>query len=52
MSALFFGLVAGSVYVASRMVERVDGVAIGMGGMIRRDSLPGPDIGYAMLPAY
>ena len=32
--------------------RRSDGVAIGMGGMIRRDSLPGPDIGYAMLPAY
>ena len=31
MSALFFGLVAGSVYVASRLVERVDGPAIGIG---------------------
>lgn len=35
------------------IIERLsDGVAIGMCGMIRRDSLPGPDIGYAMLPAY
>lgn len=31
MSALFFGLVAGSVYVASRMVKSVDGAAIGFG---------------------
>ena len=38
-----------SFYIIER---RSDGVAIGMCGMIRRDSLPGPDIGYAMLPAY
>ena len=38
-----------SFYIIER---RSDGVAMGMGGMIRRDSLPGPDIGYAMLPAY
>lgn len=31
MSALFFGLVAGSVYVASRMLERIDATAIGIG---------------------
>ena len=38
-----------SFYIIER---RSDGAGMGMGGMIRRDSLPGPDIGYAMLPAY
>jgi RimJ/RimL family protein N-acetyltransferase len=36
-----------SVYV----VERRDGVALGMCGLIRRDGLDGVDIGYAFLPA-
>lgn len=31
MSALFFGLVAGSVYVASRMLDRIDVVGLGIG---------------------
>lgn len=35
-----------SVYV----VERGDGVALGMCGLIRRDGLDGVDLGYAFLP--
>lgn len=35
-----------SIYV----VERRDGVALGMCGLIRRDGLDGVDIGYAFLP--
>ncbi|UQV47149.1 GNAT family N-acetyltransferase [Janthinobacterium lividum] len=31
---------------------RSDGVAMGICGLILRASLPGPDIGYALLPAY
>jgi len=35
------------------LVELKDsGVAIGMSGLIKRESLPGVDIGYAFLPAY
>ncbi|HSW05011.1 GNAT family N-acetyltransferase [Aquabacterium sp.] len=34
-------------------VERVaDGALIGMCGLTQRDSLPEPDVGYALLPAY
>lgn len=32
--------------------RREDGVRLGMCGLIRRDSLPCEDIGYAFLPAY
>jgi len=32
--------------------HRADGVAIGMCGLIKRPTMPGPDIGYALLPAY
>ncbi|WP_454776118.1 GNAT family N-acetyltransferase [Janthinobacterium tructae] len=32
--------------------RRSDGVAIGMCGLIKRATMPGPDIGYALLPAY
>ena len=32
--------------------HRGDGVAIGMCGLIKRATMPGPDIGYALLPAY
>ena len=32
--------------------HRADGVAIGMCGLIKRATMPGPDIGYALLPAY
>lgn len=34
------------------VVQRRDGVAIGMSGLIRRVGLDGVDIGYALLPAY
>lgn len=36
-----------SLLVAER---KVDGAALGMCGLIRRDSLDAPDIGYALLP--
>lgn len=32
--------------------HRADGVPIGMCGLIKRATMPGPDIGYALLPAY
>ncbi|PLY40026.1 GNAT family N-acetyltransferase [Janthinobacterium sp. ROICE36] len=32
--------------------RRSDGIAMGICGLILRASLPGPDIGYALLPAY
>lgn len=33
-------------------VELKDGTAIGMCGFVRRDTLPGPDIGFAFLPEF
>lgn len=33
-------------------VELKDGTQIGMCGFVRRDSLPGPDIGFAFLPEF
>lgn len=38
-----------SLYIVER---RSDGATVGMAGLVRRDSLPGPDIGYAVRPAY
>lgn len=38
-----------SLYIVER---RTDGAAIGMCGLIKRDTLADVDIGYAMLPAY
>ena len=38
-----------SLYIIER---RSDGAPVGMAGLVRRDSLPGPDIGYAVRPAY
>jgi len=38
-----------SLYMTER---RSDGATIGMCGLVRRTSLPGPDIGYALRPAY
>lgn len=32
--------------------RRADGAALGMCGLVRRDTLPHADIGYALLPAY
>ena len=37
------------LYIVER---RSDGAPVGMAGLVRRDSLPGPDIGYAVRPAY
>jgi RimJ/RimL family protein N-acetyltransferase len=34
------------------MQRRSDGAPLGMCGLIKRDSLPAVDIGYAMMPAY
>lgn len=34
------------------VVRKADGVRIGMCGLIRRDGLPDPDVGYVFLPPY
>jgi RimJ/RimL family protein N-acetyltransferase len=34
------------------MVETKDGIPVGMSGIIRRDNLENPDIGFAFLPAF
>ncbi|MES2126089.1 MAG: GNAT family N-acetyltransferase [Pseudomonadota bacterium] len=38
-----------SLYLA---VDKASGAPAGLCGLIRRDSLPGVDVGYAFLPAY
>ena len=35
-----------------RVERREDGVVVGMCGLIRRETLPHPDLGYAYLPAH
>lgn len=35
-----------------RVVRRADGAEIGMCGVLKRDSLPDPDIGFSFFPAY
>ena len=35
-----------------RVVRRADGASIGMCGVLRRDSLPDPDIGFSFFPDY
>ena len=35
-----------------RVVRRTDGASIGMCGVLRRDSLPDPDIGFSFFPDY
>lgn len=35
-----------------RVERREDGAVVGMCGLIRRESLPHPDLGYAYLPAF
>jgi ribosomal-protein-alanine N-acetyltransferase len=35
-----------------RVVRRSDGASIGMCGLLRRDSLPDPDIGFSFFPEY
>jgi len=37
------------LYVAER---KNDGVPVGLCGFVKRDTLPGPDIGFAFLPQY
>ena len=32
--------------------QKSDGVAVGLCGFVRRDTLPGPDIGFAFLPEF
>jgi len=34
------------------VVLKQDGTAVGVCGFVRRDTLPGPDIGFAFLPEY
>lgn len=43
---------AANGYGLWRVERREDGAVIGMCGLVRRESLPGPDIGYAYLPAF
>ncbi|WP_342117801.1 GNAT family N-acetyltransferase [Pseudoduganella sp. OTU4001] len=52
-------ILAGPVEMQARLgyslwlvLRKEDGAAIGMCGLIRRDTLPATDIGYAYLPAY
>ena len=35
-----------------RVVRKEDGVEVGMCGVLRRDTLPEPDIGFSFLPEY
>ena len=35
-----------------KVTRKADGVAVGMSGLVRRDSLPRPDLGYAFLPEH
>lgn len=39
-------------YGLLRMGLKSDGTPIGMCGVLRRDTLPEPDLGFSMLPAY
>ena len=34
------------------VVQRSDGASVGVCGFVRRDTLPGPDIGFAFLPEH
>ena len=34
------------------VLRKEDGIQIGMSGVLRRDSLPDPDLGFSFLPAY
>lgn len=43
---------AANGYGLWRVERRGDGAVAGMCGLVRRESLPGPDIGYAYLPAF
>ena len=35
-----------------RVVRKSDGITVGMCGVLRRDTLPDPDIGFSFLPEY
>lgn len=35
-----------------RVDRKRDGVPVGMCGLVKRDALPGPDLGYALLPEH
>ena len=35
-----------------RVVRKADGEALGMCGVLKRDTLPDPDIGFSFLPAH
>ena len=35
-----------------RVVRKSDGVGVGICGVLKRDSLPGPDIGFSFLPEH
>jgi RimJ/RimL family protein N-acetyltransferase len=35
-----------------RVARRADGVSVGMCGLLKRDSLPDPDIGFSFFPEY
>ncbi len=35
-----------------RVVRKADGVAVGMCGVLKRDTLPDPDIGFSFFPEY
>lgn len=35
-----------------RVVRKADGVAVGMCGVLKRDTLPDPDIGFSFFPDY
>jgi [ribosomal protein S5]-alanine N-acetyltransferase len=39
-------------FALGAMQRRSDGVVVGMCGLIRRDTLPDVDVGYALLPAH
>ena len=39
-------------YGLLRVVRKSDGIAVGMCGVLKRDTLPDPDIGFSFLPEY
>lgn len=43
---------AANGYGLYRVDRKRDGVPVGMCGLVKRDALPGPDLGYALLPEH
>ena len=39
-------------YGLLRVIRKDDGVSVGMCGVLKRDALPGPDLGFSFLPEY